>query len=167
MILSDTVGFISDLPESLKKAFEATLEEIKQADLLLHVQDASCTWVKERRQDVLDVLSSMGCDKPMIGVFNKIDLVHTESPLEGIAVSALKNQGLGTLLSRIDDFLDQDTVCFQITWPQEQGACLPWLYANGHVLSSLENTAVVRLSEERLKRFQSAFPKSHYKRAIT
>ena len=102
VILSDTVGFISDLPTGLVAAFSATLEEVKQADVILHVRDASHLETTAQRQDVLKVLEDdLGIDPAdprIIEVLNKIDLLHQPERFHGsLGVSALTGQGLDRL----------------------------------------------------------------------
>jgi GTP-binding protein HflX len=110
IILLDTVGFISHLPEMLRLAFQATLEEIMEADLLLHVRDGSSPETLREKQDVHDVLSAMKCDLPHIEVLNKVDCLtqeellarHLEAP-DLVAISALYQTGLSNLLQSIEE----------------------------------------------------------------
>jgi GTP-binding protein HflX len=113
------VGFIKKLPTSLVAAFRATLEEVAVADVLIHVVDASHPNVMEHISSVYDVLTELGAvDKPIITVLNKAEIVRKEdlrwlvsqipSP---VVISALKRLGLGTLLSNLQDLLQE--VCPQ------------------------------------------------------
>lgn len=134
ILLSDTVGFIRNLPHTLVTSFRATLEEVERAEILLHVRDASSPTMEEQKAQVERVLSELDADKkPVIEVLNKIDLVSEEERrlLPGeIAVSGLKKQGLDCLLAAIDDALTVDPlvrVSFRI--PQSEGAALAALEA--------------------------------------
>lgn len=112
IILTDTVGFISELPKLLRLAFQATLEEIHEADLLLHVRDISSLHTEQQKQDVLTILKEMDCHVPMIEVLNKIDLLPANHvPVEGpsIALSAFKKEGLDQLLLAIDSVLENQS----------------------------------------------------------
>lgn len=114
VMLSDTVGFIRKLPHHLVACFHATLEEAREADLMLHVIDASSDDVKGDIKAVKEVLDDIGCgDIPVLPVLNKIDLVDSQEliPLERelpdhVAVSAETGEGLDDLTARIQDFLD-------------------------------------------------------------
>ncbi|WP_375690841.1 GTPase HflX [Pseudooceanicola sp. LIPI14-2-Ac024] len=117
VILSDTVGFISQLPTQLVAAFRATLEEVLEADFVLHVRDISHPETEEQAQDVADILQTLGLDEevPVIEVWNKIDLVPDEARavLEGratreedtLAISAVTGEGIDALLSLVTDRL--------------------------------------------------------------
>ncbi|MFV0408174.1 MAG: GTPase HflX [Paracoccus sp. (in: a-proteobacteria)] len=118
IILSDTVGFISDLPHELVAAFRATLEEVLEADLILHVRDISHPETEEQAGDVAEILESLGVDEDvaLIEVWNKIDalsdatreaLRRTDQRTEGVqAISALTGEGLDDLYAAIDAALD-------------------------------------------------------------
>jgi GTP-binding protein HflX len=104
ILISDTVGFIRKLPHQLVSAFRATLEEVVEADLILHVVDVSDPNREEKRQVVLDVLKEIGAgDHPMLTVYNKADLASTQDvlPEEGLLVSAVTGEGLDDLVSAI------------------------------------------------------------------
>ncbi len=114
VLLADTVGFVSDLPHELIAAFRATLQEAREADLLLHVIDASDPWHRERQHDVETVLESIGANKiPVIRVFNKIDRTGQEVTLRrddhgrpsSVSVSALSGDGITQLKEAISDRL--------------------------------------------------------------
>ncbi|HEY9731341.1 MAG TPA: GTPase HflX [Drouetiella sp.] len=115
VLLTDTVGFIKKLPTSLVAAFRATLEEVAVADVLIHVVDASHPNVSEHIASVYDVLSELGAvDKPLITVLNKADIVRKEDLTYLLAqvpnpviVSATKRAGLGSLLTTIQDVLQE------------------------------------------------------------
>jgi GTP-binding protein HflX len=142
VLLSDTVGFIRNLPHALVTSFRATLEEVERAEILLHVRDAASPTLDEQRAQVEAVLSELGVmDKPTLQVLNKIDLLPAGSPLQPgpqgkgtTAVSALTGEGLGDLLHAIDEAMIADpleSVEFRI--PQ----------AEGRVLASLERGATI------------------------
>jgi GTP-binding protein HflX len=146
-ILSDTVGFISDLPTELVAAFRATLEEVAEADLILHVRDVAHPDSAAQRADVMAVLNGMVKDGTLddawparcIEVLNKADLLGGISnvPLRedaGVAVSALTGEGLPALLSAIDRFLAAQLVTLSVDVPVTDGAKLAWLYRHGEVL---------------------------------
>ncbi|MFC1863126.1 GTPase HflX [Thermodesulfobacteriota bacterium] len=111
-IITDTVGFIRDLPESLMEAFAATLEELNDADLLLHVVDAAGPRMEEQIKTVESILTQLDLNMiPSLVVLNKSDLVNSQEAdlmanrLEGVAISALDKESLHPLLKRIEDFL--------------------------------------------------------------
>jgi GTP-binding protein HflX len=102
ILISDTVGFIRKLPHQLVSAFRATLEEVVEADLILHVIDASDPGRAEKQQVVLDVLREIGAGGHlMLTVYNKMDLSPTPPDGEGILVSAVTGEGLDHLVSEI------------------------------------------------------------------
>ena len=139
VILSDTVGFISELPTQLVAAFRATLEEVLEADIILHVRDISHPQSDVQKQAVLDTLRQLNVknDVPMIEVLNKIDLLATEDAdyLEAIhkreddvfAISAVTGAGLTTLLEHVSEQLKRKTrqVTLNLDWAK--GAAHSWL----------------------------------------
>ena len=119
VLLADTVGFVSDLPHELIAAFRATLQEAREADLLLHVVDISDPYRMERQHDVESVLESIGAEGiPAVRVFNKIDLVEQEARVQideagvpvAVAVSAASGQGVEELREAISDFLATERI---------------------------------------------------------
>ncbi len=169
-ILSDTVGFISDLPTELVAAFRATLEEVAEADLLLHVRDISHPDTAAQRGDVDAVLNGLVKDGTLdetwpartLEVLNKADLMGgiAHVPLRddaGIAVSALTGEGLPALLSAIDRFLASQLVTLEVDVPVTDGAKLAWLYRHGEVLVRQDGETdvhvEVRMSEADRARF--------------
>jgi len=107
LVLADTVGFVRDLPHSLVAAFQATLEEVRKADLILHIIDVSSTDHSRLEEDVRDVLSEIGADQvPVIKVFNKVDKLPkgTDIELDGVYVSAIEGTGLDELLDNVREF---------------------------------------------------------------
>jgi len=166
VILTDTVGFINKLPPTLVSAFRATLEEIGEADLLLHVIDISSAHFKQQRTAVLKVLEELGYSaKPMIEVYNKMDLVGDDISLKSHAdpvyVSALQARGFPALLEKIDLFLPADPlVKAKLLFGQENGALLSQLYARGKLIrrSYVEDKILVEVEAprsmiDRLKHF--------------
>jgi GTP-binding protein HflX len=140
ILLSDTVGFIRNLPHTLVTSFRATLEEVERAELLLHVRDASSPMSEEQKMQVERVLSELEvAKKPVIEVLNKIDLVegHHEAPMGrpgSIAVSGLKKLGLNHLLQAIDAALIADPLIeMQLRMPQSEGAILAALEAGATI----------------------------------
>ncbi|MFQ5957371.1 MAG: GTPase HflX [Candidatus Brocadiales bacterium] len=143
-LLSDTVGFIKKLPHHLVASFHATLEEVRQADLLLHVADTSSSDVIEQVQAVNDVLKELGSHKkPTILVLNKIDALSDDTILtlfrakhhNAVSVSALKGQGLEELREKIVRFLEDKCVEIKLTCGATDGRLSAYLYDKGHVLS--------------------------------
>jgi GTP-binding protein HflX len=148
VILSDTVGFISDLPHDLVAAFRATLEEVTGADLILHVRDIAHPDSDAQRQDVEAILGDLGLgerlDERAIEVFNKIDLLDAESRqvLENqrargkgeVLVSALTGEGVSDLLAAIDRHLAKSARTVTLAVALDDGAALAWLYNHGQVL---------------------------------
>ena len=115
VIITDTVGFIRDLPQDLTAAFHATLEELRDASLLLHVVDAASPDIDRRIRAVRDVLGELGInEKPELLVFNQIDRLPPEEALaiakryDAIPVSALKGEGLRELLTEAEEILWDD-----------------------------------------------------------
>lgn len=147
IILSDTVGFISDLPTQLVAAFRATLEEVLEADVLVHVRDISHPDSEAQKKDVNAVLTELGvaleAQENMIEVWNKMDLLADEDRalLEGrstaarqSAVSAVTGEGIDALLERVDRSLSRNFVDATLALDATDGAGLAWAYANGDVV---------------------------------
>jgi GTP-binding protein HflX len=150
IILSDTVGFISDLPTMLVAAFRATLEEVLSADLILHVRDISHEDSEAQAGDVESVLAELGLDelrrRHVIEVWNKIDLVAEEERRQAlrslsrrrenvVLTSSVTGEGLDTLLSLVEHRLAAASVMFEIELGSEQGQEMNWLYSRGEILS--------------------------------
>ncbi len=152
VLISDTVGFIRDLPKGLLNAFRATLEEVQEAALILHVSDVSNPHHAELDDAVDKILSDLGvCDRPRLHVFNKVDqltpeqrapLVHPYTMGAGIdggpvLVSALTGEGIEELLRRIDQALPIDPmVLLSLRMPMTEGRTLALVHALGRVLRS-------------------------------
>jgi GTP-binding protein HflX len=142
ILLSDTVGFIRNLPHTLVTSFRATLEEVERAEILLHIQDANSPIREEQKTQVENVLAELGVSKkPVIQVLNKIDLVspqelaHLTSDPTALPVSSLNHTGLQQLLLAIDAALIVDPLVeASFRLPQSEGA----------ILASLESGAVIQ-----------------------
>ncbi len=139
VLLSDTVGFIRNLPHTLITSFRATLEEVERAELLLHVQDASSPSIDDQRIQVNKVLAELEiANKPVINVLNKIDLIpgdpHKQLPADTVAVSGREKLGLDALLLAIDDALTEDPLIeADFRFPQSEG----------RIMANLEAGAVI------------------------
>lgn len=149
VILADTVGFISNLPTHLVAAFRATLEQVKFADVILHVRDISTHDTMAQRQDVISVLTDLEIDYEtdprIIEVLNKVDAlppeiqgdVRRDAKFEDrkVAVSALKGTGVDILLSMIMDIVGQNRLTLTYTIPPSDGEALAWLYNRANILN--------------------------------
>jgi GTP-binding protein HflX len=149
IILSDTVGFISDLPTDLVAAFRATLEEVLEADLILHVRDIAHPDSEAQRLSVLSVLKDLGVEteeaggQPVIEVLNKIDLLDAESrdlvtgqaarSADAVAVSAVEGQNLDPLVAAVEARLQAAFRTVLCSVDISDGAAIAWLYRHGHV----------------------------------
>ena len=156
IILSDTVGFISELPTQLVAAFRATLEEVAEADLLLHVRDISHPDTEAQEADVRNVLARMAKDGALdedwpartLEVLNKADVlggVEHVVQAEGVAVSALTGEGLPRLLAVMDARLAARLELVEVEIPVADGARLAWAYRHGEVLHREDGEHVVKL----------------------
>jgi GTPase len=155
-LLSDTVGFIRNLPHTLVSAFRATLEEVQRASLVLQVSDASSPLSAEQDAQVDKVLKELEADgKPRLRVMNKIDLLppkQRESLLDDasrVHVSAAKNIGMTTLLDRIDEMLSEDPLSrVHLRMPQKEGKLLALLEARSRIYSRQYKGGLVELEVE-------------------
>ncbi|WP_226341013.1 GTPase HflX [Gemmobacter serpentinus] len=151
VILSDTVGFISDLPTQLVAAFRATLEEVLEADLVLHVRDIAHPESAEQAADVNDILQSLGLksETPKFEIWNKLDLVDATTH-EGLiaqaqarenvfAVSALTGEGLDRLLDAISASFDEEKTERLLSLSFAQGRQRAWLHGEGVVLNEVQD----------------------------
>ena len=172
IIVSDTVGFISDLPTDLVAAFRATLEEVTEADLILHVRDIAHPESEAQCRDVEEVLRSLGIEDgsgaPRLEVLNKIDLLSEQDLAvlqnrldrrdDAVAVSALTGEGLADLSRVVAHQLSRPRHAVELTVPLSDGADLAWLYANGQVLEREDDEAsahlLVQLDPADLARFE-------------
>ena len=180
VMLSDTVGFISDLPTMLVSAFRATLEEVISADVILHVRDISHEDTQAQSADVESILADLGI-KPedhdrIIEVWNKLDLLYEharDSVLDAASrrrveerpyvVSSLTGQGTDLLLTGIEDKLARGRSVFSVLVEPTDGQGLHWLYENGEVMSRSQQDGgsleiVVRLAPEKIERLVKRFP---------
>ncbi|MGH9501387.1 MAG: GTPase HflX [Terriglobales bacterium] len=155
-LLSDTVGFIRNLPHTLVSAFRATLEEVQRASLVLQVSDASSPLSAEQDAQVEKVLKELEVDaKPRLRVMNKIDLLppkQRESLLDDagrVHVSAAKGTGMTTLLDRIDELLSEDPISrVHLRVPQKEGKMLALLEARSRIYSRKYSGGSVELEVE-------------------
>jgi len=165
VILSDTVGFISDLPTDLVAAFRATLEEVQGADIIIHVRDVAHPDSEAQRQDVLRVLGDLGLgpesrdqrdESPaIVEVLNKSDLLSAEQrdiighqsarDPDQVLLSALDGDGCERLLRVLDDRLAAARQIVEITIPPHDGATIAWLYEHGEVLGREDGEAGTHL----------------------
>lgn len=186
IILSDTVGFISDLPTQLVAAFRATLEEVLEADIIIHVRDAAHPDSEAQREDVIGVLREIGIDefdeRPVIEALNKIDLLGAEEsdalklaarhsraratftveePAR-IAISAITGEGVDELHDLIDRFVTAERETALVEIAADDGAARAFLHEAGDVLREEASDGVlhliVRLSEKSRGQFAKAFP---------
>ena len=168
VVLSDTVGFIRDLPVTLVEAFKATLEEVAQADLVLHVIDASAEDPESLREEVIGVLAEIGAGSlPTLEVWNKIDrLPRGVAPWRSsngpprVAVSALAGTGIDGLRQAIRDRLGLDSVTARVRVPAANGALRAWLYRNGDVEGETvdaQGTATIAVRVDRDKLDEAGF----------
>ena len=183
-ILSDTVGFISDLPTQLVAAFRATLEEVTAADVICHVRDMSSDAAEAQKTQVMAVLKELGVTGdedgagaiPILEVWNKWDALGSEAreeltPLacgaeDVVAVSALTGEGVEILQERLSALLTSSARVLEVKIPASDGRRLAWLHAHGEVLSddpvegnvSLR-TLTVRLNAKELGQFETLSPR--------
>ena len=129
--LSDTVGFVSELPHDLVKAFRATLDEVKNADLLLHVIDYSNENHKRQIEVTMDTLKEIGADQiPMLHVYNKVDLSKIEPPeaeKDAVYISAKQKMGLDLLIDKIKAFVFTDFIQCKMEIPYDDGKLFSYL----------------------------------------
>ena len=175
-IIADTVGFISDLPHELVESFRATLEEVGEADLILHVRDIASADSAAQAKDVEEVLKQIeqpeGKPRRILEVWNKTDLLDPEAreEVEGqaarsgnasVAVSAWTGEGIETLRQAITDLIDDDPETELILQPS-QGEALAWLYEHGRVTARDTDAEgrmllTVRLDPQAMGRFERQF----------
>ena len=181
VILSDTVGFISELPTSLIAAFRATLEDVIHADILLHVRDVAHVDSEAQAEDVGSVLRELGIETSasrIIEVWNKADLLdadernrllnlstHGRNDRDSdapVLVSAVTGEGLDVLTARIEARIARQRSTFAVILPPEDGAALHWLYENAEVLDRREEEGgtmhlAIRIAPEKEPRFLNRF----------
>lgn len=171
-ILSDTVGFISDLPTELIAAFRATLEEVVEADIILHVRDVAHFDTEAQKQDVCTVLKGLGLtdkmESNMIEVYNKVDLLSEDECArysaerqydDKAAISALTGQGVDRLLSIMEDKLCRNRMQMTVKLPYDNGKIISWLYGNSEVIKKEDKDTYinfyVRIDKEKAIYLQS------------
>jgi GTP-binding protein HflX len=145
IILSDTVGFISDLPTTLVAAFRATLEEVVAADLILHVRDVSHEDSDAQSRDVETVMRQLGIEpgEQVIEVWNKVDRLDAQTREQladragrrAVAVSALTGEGIGRLLGEIEGWIASTRIVLDLVLDGTDGAGISWLHRNTEVLA--------------------------------
>lgn len=162
VVLSDTVGFISDLPHQLVDAFRATLEEVSSADIILHVRDAVSEESDVQKRDVLATLAEMDIDAHdprLIEVLNKVDLLPQDEKaallvqrrsggdVPSVGVSAISGEGCDSLLELIERKLSEGREIMDVSLEPQQGDLLAWVHQHGQILSRKddEETGSVRL----------------------
>ncbi len=161
VILSDTVGFISDLPTSLVAAFRATLEEVLEADLLVHVRDITHQETEAQAEDVQHVLDELGVDEAerrrrLVEGWNKIDLADADERQrlleqsatrpEVVPFSALQGDGLDRLLACIEERLAAADEIVHLDLDHRQGAVVAWLHQQGRVLDRTDDDSGIHLA---------------------
>jgi GTP-binding protein HflX len=172
-ILSDTVGFIADLPTELVAAFRATLEEVLEADIIAHVRDAAHAESEAQKVDLLKVLAELGVpsDRPLIEILNKIDLlapavreglVAATGKRDGaLAVSALTGEGLAMLLARFEAGVTGSNIVLHLRLDSADGEGLAWVYRHAQVLERKDSARGValtlRASPQNVDRFEIKF----------
>ena len=171
VILSDTVGFVSALPTQLVAAFRATLEEVIEADVIVHIRDIAHPDSDAQAADVAAVLAELGvvdspAAPPLLTVYNKVDLLDAEARAglaardDAVAISAVTGKGIETLRHRIADLLQQRTQTFDLTLGPAEGRRVAWLYSHGEVLERTggddgSTRLKVRLGEAEKARFDA------------
>jgi GTP-binding protein HflX len=173
VILSDTVGFVSDLPTELVAAFRATLEEVREADLLVHVRNMAHPDREAQREDVEDVLASLGLAEegapPRIEAWNKVDLLSGEERThldeearrraDVVPISAITGDGLEELRNCTAEKLRSGEQVHRIRVPATDGGRIAWLHSRGEVLEQKldhdELELSVRMSPDNWARFQA------------
>jgi len=160
VILSDTVGFVSDLPTALVAAFRATLEEVLEADVIVHVRDISSPETEAQAKDVREVLETLGLSERAVGqaieVYNKIDLLDDEALQSRhyeanrrpnvVCVSALEKNGVSAVLETIETELARGDLNLDLALPFNAGDALAWLYEQGAVNQRRDGDSAIDLT---------------------
>lgn len=171
VILSDTVGFISDLPHELIMSFRATLEEVLSADIIVHVRDIANENTAVQRKDVISVLKSLGLEnldekENYIELLNKTDLLPAErqetlkhlKKKNTLPVSALTGEGIENFLHKLDEILTAQNKTIRLNVPAADGALLAWLHQNALILDTRitgENICLeLKINEANLSKLQ-------------
>lgn len=176
IILSDTVGFISDLPTHLVDAFRATLEQTKYADVILHVRDTTQNDYDSHKADVVKIMGDLGIDydnsNHIFEVLNKIDACSEarQNEIERAAkfeenilpLSAITGEGIDSLLETIDTFLSRHSKMREYIVPVEDGKAVAWLYQHAEVIEQEEGAdslkIIVHIDPANQNRFEGLFP---------
>jgi len=156
LLLTDTVGFINKLPHHLVASFQATLSEIKEADLLINVLDASHPKLEEENEATYSVLKKLRIEnKPIINILNKVDLVDNGYRLSrlrrnldsSIAISALQKKGLEKLINKISEILEEKRIYTEFTFPYQRSDLISLVYSKGEILEKnyLKNEVVLKV----------------------
>ncbi|MDP6883261.1 MAG: GTPase HflX, partial [Rhodospirillales bacterium] len=179
-ILSDTVGFVSELPHELIAAFRATLEEVCEADVIVHVRDAHHVDSEVQKEDVHRVLRELDlADALAVGlieVFNKIDLLSEHERMAVakraeranvpmVPVSALSGDGCAELLAVLDHRLSASASIVDVTIAPDEGASLAWLYDHGEVIERHDEEEAIRLKVRLLPADAARFAKRRHAEA--
>jgi GTPase len=187
-ILSDTVGFISDLPTQLVAAFRATLEEVLEADIIVHVRDIAHADTDAQRTDVIKVLNELGIkgddSRPVIEALNKIDLLDEDDRLDAeaiarlsqtgaqgtlaapvrAAISAQTGEGVGRLLDLVEEALTAEHGTLTLRLPSPYGAARAWLHGRADILEETQSgedlIVVARMAEKTEGQFFKLFPEA-------
>ena len=136
-LLTDTVGFVSNLPHQLIKAFRSTLEEVKEADLLLHVIDIFNPHYQKQKQVTKQVLQELGVkDIPIINVYNKMDKMESLKIEDGVFISAKTKQNINKLIMEISKQIFTNYKTVKMLIPYNQGHIYSYLKENAHILET-------------------------------
>jgi GTP-binding protein HflX len=180
VILSDTVGFISDLPTHLIEAFRATLDQTQYADVILHVRDSTQNDYETHKADVMKIMNDLGIkyesDDRIFEVINKIDICPEERRDEilrdtkfhdqTLPISAQTGEGVDEMMEIIDEYLARNFTQITYEVPVKDGKALAWLYQHGDVIETEEGTTkegdvtkiIVHIDPANQNRFESMFP---------
>ena len=182
-VMSDTVGFISDLPTHLVTAFRATLEEVKEADLILHVRDISDPVSEQRKDDVMDILKSLDAGpehgQPIIEVWNKADnlsaddltvfkeraeaMRETEHEIPAYLTSAVKRQGLTPLMEGVEQALGASDEALNFVIPPRDYSVRAWLHEHGDIVSETTADNGDAVIEVRLPSIEAGIMRARHK----
>ena len=180
VILSDTVGFITDLPTHLIEAFRATLDQTQYADIILHVRDSTQTDYDSHKRDVISIMKDLGIDyetdERIFEVINKIDIcpenrrddIMRDAKFHEniIPISAETGEGTEVLLNTVDTFLTRHSKTITYALPMSDGKALAWLYQHAEVIDNQdkEDTShvLVHIDDANQNRFEGLFPYAPY-----
>jgi GTPase len=174
VILSDTVGFISDLPHELVAAFRATLEEVLEADVIVHVRDAAHDETEAQKADVLEVLGELGIEtdgeRQIIEVLNKVDLLEAgarkglvarNSKVGPVAISALTGEGIPDFLTRVEAALGEGETVYRLKLDPSDGEGMAWAYSHGRVRARKDRAdgpiLTISIDPQSIDRFRHRF----------